>query len=113
MKTSINIIAAALTIIVLFIGNSSFAQDTKKIDQEKGYFQLVSNKADKMTTTVQFYTNENVLMYEEKVTGVEFDLNDKKVVDMLNKGVEKAAIAWNAKPEVQKNKDWMTVIAKN
>jgi len=112
MKKSINIIAAALTVIALFIGNSSFAQSTKTIDQQEGYFVLVSNKAEKKVTTVQFYNNANVLMYEEKVTGVKFNLNRKKIIDMLNQGLQKATLAFNAKPEVQKNQDWMAAIVK-
>ena len=112
MKTSINIIAAALTVIVLFIGNSSFAQNKKTVDQTDGYFVLVSNKAEKKVTTVQFYNNANVLMYEEKVTGFKFNLNRKKTIDMLNLGLQKAILAFNSKPEVQKNQDWVAAIVK-
>ncbi len=112
MKKLINTLAATLGVIVLFTADSSFAQTKKTVDQQEGYFVLVSNKAEKKITTVQFYNNANVLMYEEKVTGVKFNLNRKKTIDMLNKGLQKAILAFNAKPEVQKNQDWMAAIVK-
>ena len=112
MKTSIKFFAAIAIFVSLFTGKNSFAQQALNSKEEKGYFVLVNTREEKKITTVRFYNNDNVLIYEEKVSGVKFNLSKKKTVEMLYKGLDKAVIAWNEKPETLKDKDWMTTLAR-
>ncbi len=112
MKKSISLLAATFAVIFFLSVSGTHAQSSGKFHQDKGYFVLVSNLGVKNATTVQFYTNDNTLIYEEQVTGVKFNLNRKKVINMLNDGLEKAIIAWNEKPEFQKDKNWITSTAR-
>ncbi len=113
MKTTIKFFAAIAIVVSLLAGKSSFAQQASNVKEENGYFVLINTKEEKKITTVRFYNNENVMIYEEKVSGVKFNLKRKKTVEMLYKGLDKAVIAWNKKPETLKDKDWMKAIAKN
>jgi hypothetical protein len=117
MKTSIKFLAAIAIVVSFVTVTGSFAQqatgtEVKEEKKELGYFVLVNTKEEKKVTTVWFFNNDNVLVYEEKVAGVKFNLNKKKTVDMLNQGVEKAVTAWNEKHITMKDKDWMTTLAK-
>jgi len=112
MKKSISLLAATFAVIFFLSVSGSHAQTTGKFHQDKGYFVLVSNMGVKNVTTVQFYNNSDVLIYEEEVTGLKFNLNRRKVINMLNEGLEKAIVAWSKNPEFQKDKDLLTSIVR-
>jgi hypothetical protein len=111
MKKTISILALTVVMVSFAICNVS-AQTNKTTFQQNGYFVLESNKTDKKATTVRFYNDNNVLVYEEKVTGVKFNLNRTKTLDKLNEGLEKALLAWNEKQETLRRKDWVAVLVK-
>jgi hypothetical protein len=110
MKKTITLIA--LTVVMFSFATGSFAQDTKSTVPENGYFVLVSNKNVAKVTTVRFYNNDNTMIYEEKVTGVEIDLDNKATVDQLNLGLEKALTAYNNNQKMTITKDLVASIIK-
>lgn len=93
------------------ISNSIYSQK-KSYVPEKGFWVLVSNVHNQKITTVQFYTNDRNLIYEEKVTGVKFKLNRRKTLLYLKEGLGKAITAWNEKREILRDKNWVSILVK-
>lgn len=89
------------------------AQRRTKYIPTDGFWQLVNTPAEKEVTTVQFYNNNRKLVYEEKITGVSFNLKKIKTLRWLKKGLEKALVAWNANKETLYDRDWVAVIVHN
>jgi len=74
-----------------------------------GYWILVSNLRVKKVTTVQFYTNEHQLIYEEVVRNQKMDMKRLKTLRCLKRGLDSALIAWNSQKQALYNKDWVAV----
>ncbi|MEO6812888.1 MAG: hypothetical protein ABI172_03095 [Ginsengibacter sp.] len=104
----------AFFLIFLALSMSSIKVSAQKRNTipNNGFWVLVGNIHDKTTTTVQFYTNEEKLIYEEKITGVKFNLNRRKTLLYLKEGLEKAMIAWNEKGETLRDKNWVSVLVR-
>ena len=82
------------TILILFLsGYGAFAQQ-KNEPEVKGFWQLVSNISDKKTVTVQFYTSEGQLMYQETLHNVKLKAERKKVQRKLNEALKETYQAW-------------------
>lgn len=84
-----------LFVILTFSGLNSSAQKTKSIEPVKGYWMLVSNVHQKNVVTVQFYTDDNNLIYHETVNK---NLNVKRssVRNKLNDALKESYQTWAA-----------------
>ena len=97
MKKSSRSFRIAVLLALLFISSASFAKSKKSTIPITGFWQLVTNKNEKNTTLIQFYTDEKVLIAEETITGTRLNTKKKKVLLQLNDKLEKAIIAWDEK----------------
>ncbi|WP_345955957.1 hypothetical protein [Mucilaginibacter sp. PAMB04168] len=70
---------------------------------------MVGNKNVKKVTTVQFYSIENQLIYQEEVRNQKINVNRLKTLRCLKKGLDPALIAWNLEKQAIYNKNWMAV----
>jgi hypothetical protein len=61
---------------------------------EKGYWIIESNIKTPQNSIVYFYTNENELMYKEKIEGIKINLKKRKVLLNLKKVLEQSIISW-------------------
>ena len=95
----------------LMISSSINAQKKFNIPPE-GFWVLESNLHNKKSTTIRFYTDSSVLVYEETVNNCRLNINRKKNLVDLKKGLEEAMMAWNNKKDVLKNGDMMAVLMK-
>ena len=109
------ILVAALLMIA---SSSIFAQERYKKAKapkwvsEKGFWQIESNVHTPERNIVYFYNNENVLVYQENVDGVVFDLRKKRVKMRLKRALEAAIVAWNRDPVLQNDQQWITMLFK-
>src|ERR1700754_2503479 len=107
MKRKLNL-RHLLVLFVLFISASTAYAQSKLNDlPEKGFYVLITNKDSMHVTTVQFYNDEQQLIYEEKLQGRKLNLGKKKVRRSLNSCLTKALLAWNYKKEVLLDKNWV------
>lgn len=95
----------------LLLGSSINAQK-KNIIPVEGFWVLESNVHNNKSTIIRFYTDKSVLIYEETVNNCRLNINRKKNVLNLNKGLEEAIVAWDNKKDVLKNGDMMAVLMK-
>ena len=76
------------------------AQETKTSDplpkwiSKHGYWVIESNKATPKSSTIFFYTNNNVLVYTEKVEGVKLNVKRNKTLMKLKEVLDEYLIAW-------------------
>ena len=57
-------------------------------------WQLVSNINDKSKVTVQFFSPDGILMYEETLHNVKLDITKKRTVHRLNEVLKQVHEAW-------------------
>jgi hypothetical protein len=69
-----------------------------------GFWQVITDNAWPQTTTVQFYDLERHLVYEEKLVGVDLDLQSKRTCRKLNKILQAALVAWRENRQLMKEK---------
>ena len=84
----------------------------KKYIPAEGSWELVSNTHVKHVTTVQFYNNDKILVYEETVMHVKFNLNRAKTLRWLKEGLDKALVAFNQTHQPTKDLAWFSAIVK-
>ena len=92
-----------LTCLVTIISISCSAQKQKSWVPEKGHWMLVSNVHDKKTVTVQFYNDDNTLIYEEQLTNTKLNPNRKKVRRQLCLALDEAYNKWAANVQIGSN----------
>ena len=109
MKNYPKFIIAVCTFLMI---SSSINAQKKNYIPAEGFWVLESNVHNKKSTTIRFYTNSSVLIYEEIVNNCRLNINRKKNLIDLNKGLEEAMIAWNNKKDVLKNGNMMAVLIK-
>jgi hypothetical protein len=96
-------------LLFVLITNAGFGQ-MKKYIPVNGFWELISSIHDKKTTVVQFYDNNSHLIYEEKIVGIEININREKTLKQLKKGLDKALLAYNEEKKPLYDKDWMAVL---
>jgi len=109
MKRKLNLRHLLFLFVLLMPALAVHAQAKLNDLPEKGFYVLISNKDSVNATTVQFYNDEEQLIYEEKVHGKKLNLSRKKVRLSLNSCLSKALLAWNYKKEVLLDKNWVAV----
>jgi hypothetical protein len=73
-----------------------------------GFWQLIDRPEEKNTTSVQFYTAQSQLIYEEKCEGT-LDLQEKQTRIQLNQVLATALQTWKKKKTPQKDKGWLAI----
>lgn len=79
---------------------------------DKGYWVVESNKKPALEHTLRFYTNDNVLMYTETLTGIKLNPAKRKVKMQLKQALETSAIAWQKNKQAEANKDYVATLLK-
>jgi hypothetical protein len=85
------------------------AQSRAECVPKSGYWVLIGNVKIKKTATVQFFTDEHQLIYEEVVRNHKMDLRRLKTVRCLKRGLDSALTAWNQQKQPIFNKGWVAV----
>lgn len=100
-----NILATIILFaLATFSGLQLAAQKIKNDDTVKGHWQLVSNIHQKKVVTVQFYTDDNTLMYQETLSNVRLNIERKKVQRKLNDALKESYQIWattHAEPQAK------------
>jgi hypothetical protein len=109
MKRKLNLRHLVFLFVLLISVSAAHAQVKQNDLPEKGFYVLINNKDSANATTVQFYNDNQQLIYEEKLMGRKLNLDRKKVRRSLNSCLNKALLAWNYKKEVLLDKNWVAV----
>lgn len=109
MKSKFLFITICVVAIFQLSLSAAKAQTRTACIPKDGYWVLVSNLNIKKVTTVQFYTNEHQLIYEEVVRNHKMDLKRLKTLRCLKRGLDSALVAWNNQKQALYNKDWVAV----
>lgn len=85
----------ALSTCALLLVAATDTKAQKKTDPpDVGHWQVVSNIHNKKAANVQFYNNDGMLMYEEKIHGKKLNPARKKVAHDLNSALVEAHATW-------------------
>ena len=105
MKKLISLLALFLVISVLT--NCAEAQRKGGWIAQNGFWEVITNKNDPSSCTVQFYNLNSKLIYEEKVTGKSIDLHKRHICRILNKTLKKALLASMDQKIPLQDKQWV------
>jgi hypothetical protein len=94
------VLSASLVMLVLLTTADTHAQK-KQAMPEYATWQIVSNINDKSKVTVQFFTLNGTLMYEETLHNIKLDVTKKKTVRRLNEVLKQVHEAWVKKLPTQ------------
>jgi len=88
-----------LFILSFVISTAGFAQQgpnkgKAKCISSKGYWVIENNTKSPENSTIYFYNNDNVMVYQEKVEGIKINTNKRKTLLKLKSALEQAIIAW-------------------
>lgn len=110
-----------VAIVLTIVSIQAFAQDGEQIEQklttpkwvsEKGYWVIENNMKTPKNNIVYFYTNDNELVYKEKVEGIKINTNRKKVLMHLKDVLEQSVTAWEHKHIMQENQTLVALALK-
>jgi hypothetical protein len=98
-----------------FITMAAFAQEEQpstvaKWASWKGYCVVEGNINEPLQHTIRFYTNTDVLLYTETLSGVKLKLDKPKVKMKLKKVLENAVLAWEQKKAPESEKSYVAAI---
>jgi len=115
MKQTIKTGAFAFAVILFSI--CSFSQEEQKVNtpkwvSDKGYWVVESNVHSPLENTVRFYTNDDMLIYKETISGTRINFKKRKVKMKLKHALESAITAWEQKKTPEENKDYLAVLLK-
>ena len=105
-----------VAVISLLITVGTFAQTDEeqtnsyavpKWVSNKGYWVIESNKQTPQNSIVYFYSNDNVLVYKEKIEGVVLNLKKRKTKMSLKKVVEQSVLAFEKMKKPAENEMWV------
>jgi len=92
----------------------SFAQQesTRSLSwvSEKGYWVVESNTQTPLQHTVRFYTNEDVLVYTENISGIRLNPDKRKVKMKLKQVLETSVTAWQKSNQPESNRNYIARI---
>jgi hypothetical protein len=108
MKRKLNI-RHLLFLLVFFITTISktHAQSRQPYLPDSGFYVLINNKNNMNETKLQFYNNDQQLIYQEIIYNKKLNLRRKKVLRSLNLCLTKAMLTWNDRKEALQNKGWL------
>lgn len=70
---------------------------------DKGYWVAETNLNQPNRYTIFFYTNEQELIYSEKIEGVKLNFHSRRVKMRLKKVLQKSLLAWQRQRQVKEN----------
>ena len=87
-------------IVVIFITLPAMAQrsshlSSKRLISDNGYWVMESNIHTPDTSTFYFYTNDNLLVYTEKVEGSQVNISKRSTLKKLKKALDDSILASN------------------
>jgi hypothetical protein len=74
---------------------------------DRGYWIVESNIYTPRQCTIRFYNNDHVMVYTEKVEGVQLKLKRKKVKMHLKQVLETTLVAWELQKQSKENEGWV------
>lgn len=102
--------------VSLFITVGIFAQvdeeqtqnyPTPKWISNKGYWVIESNKQTPQNSIVYFYSNDNVLVYKEKIEGVVINLKKRQTKMNLKRVLEQSVFTYEKMKKPAENEMWV------
>lgn len=106
MKKSI-CFAGIMLIICLSIHTHSKAQKTASYIPQNGFWVIVSNINTKKEAVVQYYNDDKVMIYEEKIIGRNLNLRRKKTLRSLKRVLDQALAAFKIDKHKIVDKNWV------
>ncbi|HMH20922.1 MAG TPA: hypothetical protein VK563_04060 [Puia sp.] len=103
---------ALVILVLLFSSRQGYSQQKAAYIPEHGFWQLVNEKDQKGVTTVQFYTDNSELIYQENMKGIKFNMKKAKTFRWLKEGLDRATVAWNERRKAIYDQGWMASIVK-
>ena len=104
------------TLFLSFIVLTSFAQDRQpnipRWVSDKGYWVVESNIHTPLDHIIRFYTNDDVLVYKENVSGIKLNPDKRKVKMKLKKVLESSVLAWEQRKVTEEDKKYVMAILK-
>jgi hypothetical protein len=97
------------TAFVLLASSTSAQTGTKSETapwaSAKGYWVIETNVKTPLQHMIRFYTNEDILVYTEKIEGIRVNPGRKKIKMKLKEVLEASVVAWerSKKPDADKN----------
>jgi hypothetical protein len=79
---------------------------------DKGYWVVESNIHSPLNHTIWLYTNDEVLIYKETLSGVKLNPEKRAVKMKLKKVLETAVLAWEQNKVKQEDKHYVAAILK-
>lgn len=101
--------------LLIFFATASSAQEKKIASAVSsiGYWVVESNVATPLNHIIRFYTNENELVYTEKLNDAKLKLRKLKVRLQLKEVLESAVVAWQKNKTPQENKAYVSLRLKS
>lgn len=109
-----------LSLLFACFANLCFAQEEEQPEpqktvapkwvSQKGYWVVEGNLHTPKSNVIYFYTNDNVLVYKEKVEGMKIKTGKTKVCMKLKAALEGAVAVWEA-THVAKANDTLIAVA--
>jgi hypothetical protein len=98
MKKMLLILAIATTAISFkATAQNQSSTKTPKWISDKGYWVLEDNKKGNSFSVINFYNNDNQLVYREKLIGTSLNINKKKTLMKLKDALDASIVAWEEK----------------
>ncbi len=88
------VLFSTTSVIAIAQKNESAVKATPKWISDKGYWVIENNIKSPKTSVVNFYNNDNVLIYSEKVEGVRLNIKRQQTCMRLKKVLDQSLIAW-------------------
>ena len=107
MKKIKNLLAIPFASCLLMLSSGISAQTNSRCIPEEGFWVIVTNKHTKKDAIVQFYNNNEKLIYEEHVKGKNFPLRKKKTICLLRECLDKALVLANNNSPLISKRDWV------
>ncbi|HYE53532.1 MAG TPA: hypothetical protein VD996_01770 [Chitinophagaceae bacterium] len=98
------IITSAL-IVLLLLNVTALKAQKKEPMPDYGSWQLVTNVSDKSRVTVQFFSSDGILMYEETLYNTRLNMNRRKTLRRLNAVLKHVHETWVKNKEKLHTKD--------
>ena len=107
--------------LALFIvaATASYAQEPEEATpkpkwvSDKGFWIIESNLKTPETAVIHFYNNEKVLVYSEKVEGVQLNIKKRKTLMSLKKALDESLVAYETTKLSKQNVDLVKNILKH
>jgi hypothetical protein len=112
-KQSKNFIISFLFGLFFTVG---FSQDERPVSapwaSDKGYWVVQNNIQDPLNQVVRFYTNENVLIHTESLSGVKLNTRKRRMKMKLKKALEAAVSLYDQHRQPAMIRDYVVKILK-